>query len=327
MAIPMGKIAPALVYGNAVVWKPSPFAVRLAEKLLKSLNDFGLPNGLVKIIEGDGEAVRDIVRHPMVSAVSLTGSHDTGRVVGALCSAHSKSFQAELGGNNAVIVRPEALLADIVPGLVRSAFGFSGQRCTATRRFIVDRSIVESFTRSFKEETAKLVMGMPFDTRSDLGPLISERHVKAVDEKVGKAIREGARLVFSGLAPNSPIKGPWYPPTVLLAEDNQSDIVQQETFGPVAVIQVSEDMDHALELAEGVRQGLVAGLIGGTKAEQELFLDRVRAGILNIGSPILSLDMNAPFAGWKESSIGTPEHGRWDREFFSRVQAVYQRPE
>ncbi len=327
MAIPVGKITPALLYGNAVIWKPSPFAERLAEKLLISLLDSGLPIGLVKIIVGEAEVVRDIVRHPSVSAVSLTGSHPTGRIVGALCNAYGKPLQAELGGNNSVIIRPDAALTEVIPGLVRSAFGFSGQRCTATRRLIVDRSIAESFIHLFKEETAKLVVGMPLDAGSDFGPLISARHAQTIEDKVRKAVSEGARLVYSGTIPNSPSNGRWYPPTVLFTDDNASDIVQQETFGPVAVIQVSEDMHHALQLADDVRQGLVAGMIGGTSVERRLFRDRTRAGILNIDSPILSLDMRAPFFGWKESAIGTPEHGRWDREFFSRVQAVYHRSE
>jgi acyl-CoA reductase-like NAD-dependent aldehyde dehydrogenase len=191
----------------------------------------------------------------------------------------------------------------------------------------VDRSIADSFIRSFKEETERLVVGMPYDNKSDLGPLISERHAKAIEAKVRKAIREGAVSVFSGTVPDTPNNGRWYPPTVLMTEENLSDIVQQETFGPVAVIQLSSDMDHALRLADGVKQGLMAGMVGGTSEEQRLFTNLVRAGILNIGSPFLSLDMHAPFSGWKESSIGTPEHGRWDREFFSRVQAVYHRPD
>jgi acyl-CoA reductase-like NAD-dependent aldehyde dehydrogenase/nicotinamidase-related amidase len=327
MAIPVGKIAPALLYGNAVIWKPSPFAERLSRALLKSLSDSGLPIGLVKLFTGDAEVVRELIRHPSVSAVSLTGSINTGRSVAALCSAYAKPLQAELGGNNSVIVRPDADLNDAIPGLVRSAFGFSGQRCTATRRLIVDRSISESFIRLFKEETAKLVMGMPLDTSSDLGPLISERHAQGVEEKVRKAIGEGAMLVYSGTVSNTTNNGRWFPPTILVSDDNDSDIVQKETFGPVAVVQVSEDMQHALQLADGVRQGLVAGMIGGTSAERLLFRERIQAGILNIGSPTLSLDMHAPFTGWKDSSIGTPEHGRWDREFFSRVQAVYARPE
>lgn len=323
MAIPIGKLAPALLFGNAVIWKPSPFAERMAEDLLQSLLDSGLPGGLIKIIKGDAEAVRRIVRHPLVSAVSLTGSHNTGRVVRSLCSIHAKPLQAELGGNNAVIVRPDAVLTDVVPGLVRSVFGFSGQRCTATRRIIVDASIETSFIHFFTEETRKLVLGLPQDEATDLGPLISEAHTRAVADKVAKAIDQGAKRVYSGTIPNLLHSDRWYPPTVLVTDDNDSDIVQQETFGPVVVIQVSVDMDHALRLADGVSQGLVAGMVGGTAAERDLFQSRVSAGILNIGSPVLPIDMQAPFSGWKESSIGIPEHGRWDRDFFSRVQAVY----
>jgi alpha-ketoglutaric semialdehyde dehydrogenase len=327
MAIPIGKIAPALLFGNAVLWKPSPFAESLAQRLLKSLIKAGLPTGLVNIFNGTAETVREIIRHPSVSAVSLTGSHHTGRIVEALCNAHGKTLQAELGGNNAVIVRPGAVLKDIMPALVRAAFSFSGQRCTATRRFIVDRSIAESFISSFTEETAKLIVGMPMDTHTDLGPLISERHAQMVEEKISNAIRDGAKLIYSGSVPDTTFGSQWIPPTVLLAEDNPSDIVQQETFGPVAVIQLADDVDHALRLANEVRQGLVSGMIGGTTADQNLFRESAEAGMLNIGSPVLSLDMHAPFSGWKDSAIGTPEHGRWDRDFFSRVQAVYHKAE
>lgn len=327
MAIPIGKIAPALLFGNAVLWKPSPFAESLAQRLLKSLIKAGLPTGLVNIFNGTAETVREIIRHPSVSAVSLTGSHHTGRIVEALCNAHGKTLQAELGGNNAVIVRPGAVLKDIMPALVRAAFSFSGQRCTATRRFIVDRSIAESFISSFTEETAKLIVGMPMDTHTDLGPLISERHAQMVEEKISNAIRDGAKLIYSGSVPDTTFGSQWIPPTVLLAEDNPSDIVQQETFGPVAVIQLADDVDHALRLANEVRQGLVSGMIGGTTADQNFFRESAEAGMLNIGSPVLSLDMHAPFSGWKDSAIGTPEHGRWDRDFFSRVQAVYHKAE
>jgi acyl-CoA reductase-like NAD-dependent aldehyde dehydrogenase len=325
MAIPIGKIAPALLFGNAVLWKPSPFAERLAQKLLESLIKAGLPTGLLNIFKGGAETVREIIRHPSVSAVSLTGSHNTGRNVEALCNVFGKTLQAELGGNNAVILRPGAKLKDIMPSLVRAAFSFSGQRCTATRRFIVDRSMATSFISAFTEETSKLVVGSPMDGRTDLGPLISERHAQSIEEKINKGIRDGACLIYTGSLPSTLISGHWVAPTVLLAEDSQSDIVQQETFGPVAVIQLADDFDHALMLANDVRQGLVSGMIGGTTDEEAIFLQSAQAGMLNIGSPVLPLDLNAPFSGWKDSAIGTPEHGRWDREFFSRVQVVYQK--
>jgi acyl-CoA reductase-like NAD-dependent aldehyde dehydrogenase len=163
------------------------------------------------------------------------------------------------------------------------------------------------------------------DGRTDLGPLISERHAQSVEEKINKGIRDGACLIYTGSLPSTLISGHWVAPTVLLAADSQSDIVQQETFGPVAVIQLADDFDHALMLANDVRQGLVSGMIGGTTDEEAIFLQSAQAGMLNIGSPVLPLDLNAPFSGWKDSAIGTPEHGRWDREFFSRVQVVYQK--
>lgn len=325
IAIPIGKIVPALLFGNAIVWKPSPYANRIAGLLADSLYQAGIPTGLVQILPGGAELVRELIRHPKVSAVSLTGSQNTGRTVAAICNAYAKPLQAELGGNNAVIVRPDADLATVVPGLVKSAFGFSGQRCTAIRRFIVDRSIAKPFIRFFKEETEKLVQAMPQDIQCDIGPLISEKHRQTVDSKVRNAIQKGANCVFTAETPELPLSNRWYPPTILQTDDNLSEIVQQETFGPVAVIQIAEDLIDGIRLANEVRQGLVAGLIGGTTEDKAIFLERAQAGILNVGNPIMSLDMRAPFCGWKESAIGTPEHGRWDREFFSRVQVVYRK--
>ncbi|MGI9191680.1 MAG: aldehyde dehydrogenase family protein [Chitinophagaceae bacterium] len=322
LAIPIGKIAPALIYGNAVVWKPSLLSTRISFMLLASLIDCGLDDGLVVIIQGGTETARQLIRHHIVSCVSLTGSIESGNAVSALCSIYKKKVQAELGGNNAVIVFPDTNLKLAIPVLVKSAFSYSGQRCTANRRFIVDKAIMDEFCDLFVEETSALIIGNPHHEQTDIGPLISKEHQESVLNAIHKAKEQGAEILIGGDAVNAGA-GYWVAPTVIKAHHATLDIVQKETFGPVAVIQTSDDLDDAIKLCNAVSYGLVTTIIGGTPEQIELVQQWVECGIIKLGLNAGGFDMSAPFSGWKDSSIGIPEHGRWDKEFYSRVQVVY----
>jgi acyl-CoA reductase-like NAD-dependent aldehyde dehydrogenase/nicotinamidase-related amidase len=322
MAIPIGKIAPALIYGNAVVWKPSLQSTRFSYMLLASLIDIGLDEGLVVIIPGGIETARRLIRHRIVTRVSLTGSVEAGNAVSALCSIYKKTLQAELGGNNAVIVFSDTNFNEAIPALVRSAFSYSGQRCTANRRFIVDKAIVDEFCDLFVKETKELVIGNPYDEHTDIGPLISKEHYKSVLNAVQTAKEQGAEILIGGEAIKFDV-GYWVAPTVMKVHHTALDIVQKETFGPVAVIMSSDNLEDAIKQCNAVSYGLVTTIIGGTPEQVELMQHRVESGIVKVDLSAGGLDMSAPFSGWKDSSIGIPEHGRWDKEFYSRVQVVY----
>jgi acyl-CoA reductase-like NAD-dependent aldehyde dehydrogenase/nicotinamidase-related amidase len=322
MAIPIGKMAPALMYGNAVVWKPSLLSTRLSFMLLASMIDSGLDEGLVVIIPGGTETARRLIRHPVVSRVSLTGSVETGNAVSALCSVYKKTLQAELGGNNAVIVFPNTQLEKTIPELVKSAFSYSGQRCTANRRFIVDSAIVNEFCDLFVRETAKLIIGHPHQEQTNIGPLISKEHYQSVLNAIQRAEEQGAE-VLSAVKSVSSEDGYWVTPTVIKAQHANLEIVQKETFGPVAVIITSDNLEDAIQKNNAVSYGLVSSIIGCTTEQIDVIQHRLEAGILKIGLNTGGMDMSAPFFGWKDSSIGVPEHGRWDKEFYSRVQVVY----
>ena len=322
MAIPIGKIAPALIYGNAVVWKPSLQSTRFSYMLLDSLIDIGLDDGLVVIIPGGIETARRLIGHRIISRVSLTGSVEAGNAVSALCAIHKKTLQAELGGNNAVIVFPDSNLKKEIPALVRSAFSYSGQRCTANRRFIVDKAIVDEFCDLFVKETQGLVIGNPNHEQTDIGPLISKEHYDSVLYAVQLAKEQGAEILIGGDTIKFDV-GLWVAPTVIKAIHTEFDIVQKETFGPVAIILTSEDVEDAIKQSNAVSYGLITTIIGGTPEQVELMQHRVESGILKVGFNAGGLDMSAPFYGWKDSSIGIPEHGRWDKEFYSRVQVIY----
>jgi acyl-CoA reductase-like NAD-dependent aldehyde dehydrogenase len=210
-----------------------------------------------------------------------------------------------------------------VRGLALAAFSFAGQRCTALRRFIVERPLLAEFQARFVEAVRALRIGKPCDPLTEVGPLISRTHSDAVLGKVRQAVDQGGELLCGGDVPVGLETGCWLAPAVLTGVAADSPIFREETFGPVAVLLPANDLEHALSLANGVEHGLVAALYGGTAAQGRSFAAAIQAGIIKVGPGLLAIHAEAPFVGWKASGYGPPEHGEWDRQFFARPQAVY----
>ena len=328
LAIPAGKLAPALGFGNSCVWKPSPQAPECARRLLRGLVEAGLPEGVVELIEGDATVARQLVKDAGIDAVALTGSSATGDIIAALCTAYQKPLQAELGGNNAVVILDDWCFDDAaLTALARNVFGFAGQRCTAIRRLIVQRGILVSFTERFAAAVRSLRLGNPLDPATDVGPLISVEHCAKVQNRLDAAIAIGATVIAQASLPTSysadlPANR-WLAPTLLGDVEPGSILAIEETFGPVAIIFAVDELKHAITVANSVPQGLVAALYSDDTVARAYFAEQMQAGILKLGSGALSITADAPFCGWKSSAIGPPEHGIWDREFYTRVQAVY----
>jgi acyl-CoA reductase-like NAD-dependent aldehyde dehydrogenase/nicotinamidase-related amidase len=323
LALPCGKIAPALAFGNAVVFKPAPEGAATALALLASLADAGIPSDLVNVVMGAAETAEAIIDEPLVNAIAVTGSIATGRATTARCGLTGKPLQAELGGNNAAIVLADADLDEVVPTLIRGAFSYAGQRCTALRRFVVVDSVVERFESVAAAVVDELVVGDPGDDRTEVGPLISAAARDRVDATVARARDEGARVLRGGFAPPHLAHGAWYAPTLLAADDRDSAIVQEETFGPVAVVQVASDLDDAFAAANGVVQGLVMAVCTDEPDARQKVIEHAEVGIVQVGAGPLPVHPDAPFGGWKASGFGPPEHGEWDAAFATRPQAVY----
>ena len=324
LAIPAGKIAPALAFGNGVVWKPAPEASRTTEALLEHLKQAGLPSGVLRAISGDGAAARAIVEQPGIAAVSFTGSTLAGEQVAAICSVLRKPVQAELGGNNAAIVMAGVNLEPTVDAIAISAFSFAGQRCTATRRIIVDREIRDAFLHRLVARVKALVVGEPLNPATQVGPVISRAELERVRQLVETVVSTGeGRLLCGGTTAPGLVQGNWYLPTLIECDSPDARIVQEETFGPVAVVMIARDFGHAMELCNGVDAGLIASFYSPDAALQQRFLDTAQAGILRVNPKSFPVHADAPFLGWKSSGIGPAEHGRWDLEFYSRPQAVY----
>jgi len=323
VAIPVGKLAPALGFGNTVLWKPAHQAPGCARVVAECLAAAGLPPGTVNLVFGEADTARQIIADPRVAAVAVTGSHATGRSAAALCGHFQKPLQAELGGNNAAVVLRDADLEAEAVGLAVASFGFAGQRCTATRRFIVERAVAGPFTRALQDAVAALRIGDPAATDTQVGPLISLTARDQVLAVLERARAEGGRVLCGGTLPAGLDHGAYLAPALVTGLAPEADLVQEETFGPVAVIQLADDLDEALRLANGVRQGLVAGLATRDPAALRRFVEEVEAGIVKLTPGALPVHADAPFGGWKASGIGPPEHGAWDREFYSRPQALY----
>ncbi len=324
VAIPVAKIASALAFGNSVVWKPALPAPEVALAVVASLAEAGIPAQVLSTVFGDANTAQALIVHPAVAAVALTGTQRAGLEAALLCARRAIPLQAELGGNNAAIVMADADLGTAALALAGSAFGFAGQRCTATRRIIVDRPVRERFTAMLLAEIARLPVGAPLDPATRVGPLISAVRRDEVMAAVGRALAaDGGRLLCGGSAPAERRTGSWYLPTLMdnLAPD--AALVQEESFGPVAVIQAADGYDDAIGLCNAVPQGLVASFFGSDAALQRRFVAQAEAGILRLNPATFPVAAEAPFGGWKSSGIGPPEHGRWDREFFARPQALY----
>jgi acyl-CoA reductase-like NAD-dependent aldehyde dehydrogenase/nicotinamidase-related amidase len=325
LAIPWGKLGPALALGNTAVWKPAPAATRLAERSLALAREAGLPDDAVRLLAGNHRAASAVMSDPGVEAVSLTGSSMAGWAAQEICARRRVPLQAELGGNNAAIVWTGAEVERAAVQVARGAFGFAGQRCTANRRAVVADALFDEFLENAVAAVATLRWGDPLDPETEIGPMVSEAARDRVAAAVADAAARGARLLTPHANPPRR-RGAWYPPTLVVDAPPGSAIVQEETFGPVLVLQRARSFEEALELANGVRQGLVASLFSGPGPWRERFDGDARAGILKWNAATAGADASAPFGGWKSSGLGPPEHGPGDVEFYTRLQAIYGGP-
>jgi acyl-CoA reductase-like NAD-dependent aldehyde dehydrogenase/nicotinamidase-related amidase len=328
VAIPVGKIAPALIYGNVVVWKPASAAAKTSGFILKLLHESGVPVDTVQVLNGDHTTAQKLAADENISAVTITSSAQAGFAIQEICARRFLPLQAELSGNNAAIVWDNADLKTAAKQIAWGAFGFAGQRCTANRRVIVSVVQFENFWHELKIAAEKLNWGDPLENSTDIGPVI---HASKRDEQlelISSAQKSGAarrvEFLFQNRAQESWAKnGAYAQPAIVGCDEPDAPLVQEETMSPLLVVQRAENFEHALKLCNGVRHGLVAALFSNSIELQEKFLAEAQAGILKINSATAGVDVSLPFGGWKMSGLGPPEHGAGDPFFYTRMQAVY----
>jgi acyl-CoA reductase-like NAD-dependent aldehyde dehydrogenase/nicotinamidase-related amidase len=323
VAIPVGKIAPALAFGNTAVWKPAVEAPQTAMAVVDTLYQAGATPGILNLVFGEASTTREMIRHPLISAVSFTGSIGAGKSIAAICGRYGKALQAELGGNNAAIVLSDCNIHAQARNMAISAYSFAGQRCTAIQRFIVEKTVLDEFISEFINAVNNLKIGNPSDPSTEIGPLVSESQQHAMCALLENAVNEGAKIYCGGIMHDMPQQGCWFAPAVVANVKQDSLLFREEIFGPIAVIIPADDFDHAIAIANSVKHGLVAALYSNDKSKQQKFADAIECGILNFGNGLINVHPRVPFGGWKASGIGPPEHGIWDRQFYCRVQAIY----
>jgi alpha-ketoglutaric semialdehyde dehydrogenase len=324
--IPLGKIAPAIAYGNAVLWKPAPAAHAIAARIASLLARSGLPPSVLGLVAGGRQAGEAAMADPAVDAVSITGSSQAGFSAQEVCARRRIPLQAELGGNNAALVWADADLQLAANELAEGAFALAGQRCTANRRLVVHRSGADELLALLRARTAALAWGDPRDPGVTVGPIVGEPARDRIAAVVARAAEHGALVeVPHGAAepPENGLRAAWYPPTVVRCDDPSQEIIQYETFGPVLVVQAASDWDEAMALVAGVPQGLAAAVFTSSTDLAERFEREAPAGIVKLNRSTADADVDVPFGGWKASGIGPPEHGSFDRAFYTRPQAVY----
>jgi acyl-CoA reductase-like NAD-dependent aldehyde dehydrogenase len=328
VAIPLGKIAPALLYGNTMVWKPAPAATKISAAILRLLRVAGVPKDAVKIVTGDHTTAQSLAADKQINAVTITSSAEAGHAIQEICARRFLPLQAELSGNNAAIVWEDADLPAAAAQIAWGAFGFAGQRCTANRRVIVSAAIFETFWRELKTAAGKLCWGDPLDAATDLGPLIhagkANEHRALIQLAQDSGAAHRVEIFFKDHAAKAALKRETYVSPVIIGCDHpEHPLVQEETMSPLLVVQRARTFDEAMALCNGVRHGLVAALFSGSAKRRKQFLAGAQAGMLKINSATAGVDVTLPFGGWKMSGLGAPEHGEGDRLFYTRMQAVY----
>ena len=295
IAIPIWKMAPALVSGNTVVFKPASLTPLTATLLVEIFEECGLPAGVLNLVYGGGREVGDtIVRHPAIQAVSFTGSNDVGVGLYTAAAARGIKCQCEMGGKNPIVVLADADMDLAVESTIQGAFGSTGQRCTATSRAVVEGSIANEFVERLHARAASLVVGNGLDPKTNVGPSVDDKQMATVLEYVGIGKNEGARLVSGGgrLQDGGRERGFFVAPTIFDNVSAEMRIAQEEIFGPVLSVIRAPDAKTALSVANGVRFGLSASVYTNDVSAMFRFVDQLDAGIIHVNSPTVGGEAN-----------------------------------
>ncbi len=325
-AIPTWKIMPALVLGNTIVFKPASYTPMLAVRLVEILEEAGLPKGVLNLVLGAGGDLGDhLVQHPLVDLISFTGSSDTGSHLSEIAGRMLKRVSAELGGKNAIVVLDDADVDLSVEGILWSAFGTSGQRCTAASRVIAHKGVANDVIDKLVARAKKMKMGHGLEPTTDLGPVVS----KAAQEKVASymtiAEKEGATIATGGRIPKDAAlaRGFFHEPTVLVDVKPNMRVAQEEIFGPVtAVIEVSS-IDEAIKVLNSTKYGLSCSVYTKNVNNAFRFMRDAETGLVYVNAGTIGAEIQLPFGGMKSTGNGHREAGRAALDVYSEWKSIY----
>ena len=321
IAIPAWKLAPALAYGNTVVFKPAGATPLTALRLVEALVDAGLPDGTLNLVLAPGPAVTDAwLVEGGVDAVSFTGSAPVGRALHSVAGRAHARVQLELGGKNAVVVAPDADLDRAADLIARGAFASAGQKCTATSRVITFGSVAAPLRDRLIDRMAALRPGDPLDAATSLPPLIDRDAQERVASMVASAVTTGARLAYRGDAPQH---SGFHPAVLLDSVEPSMSIARDEVFGPVVALLESKDLDDAIRIHNSVSYGLSGAIFTRDLATADTFVHAARVGVLHVNGETAGAEPHVPFGGMKDSSSWSREQGREAEAFYTQTKTVY----
>lgn len=319
------KFGPALVTGNAVVWKPCLHSPLTSQMLAEILVEAGVPDGVFNLVHGDGFDVgQAIVDHPGVAAVSFTGSRAVGERVHRAVSNRLGKVQCELGGKNPLVVLADADLELAATTAIEGAFRNAGQKCTATSRVIVEAPVAKAFTEAFVEKARALKVGDARDAGTFVGPVVDARQYDKVRDYIRKGVAEGARLLTGGPDGLDPA-GYFVAPTIFDRVTPDMTIAREEIFGPVVALFEVADFDAAVALANDTEYGLSASVCTRDLGRAHDFVARAETGVASVNLPTAGVELHAPFGGAKASGTGVKEQGRPVLEFYTEWRSVYMK--
>ena len=326
LAIPAWKIAPALICGNTIVFKPASATPWSAIKLMEVFEEAGLPAGVLNVVTGPGGSVGNaLVESPLVKGISFTGSTEIGTGIYSHGASLLKKVQCEMGGKNAVILLADADIDKALGGIIQGAFGSTGQRCTATSRVIVEEAIYDEFMEQLIDRTSKLKIGDGLDPEVDVSPLASKAQFDTVMEYIGIGTEEGADLVQGGHAVTGGIfnQGYYVEPTIFADVQTDMRIAQEEIFGPVLTVLKAEDLEDAIQIANSVKFGLSSSVYTKDLTQAFEYINTVESGMVHVNAPTLGGEVHLPFGGLGASGVGHREQGIEAMNFFTEVITVY----
>lgn len=328
MATAVWKIAPALAFGNAVVFKPANLVPGSAWALTEILaRQAALPAGSFNLIMGKGSTVGDqLVNSDKIDAVTFTGSLPVGRQVASATAANLVKCQLEMGSKNALIVAADADIEVAVNAAFIGAFSGTGQKCTASSRLIVDASLHDEFVARLKAKLEDTVVGPALDAGVEMGPVASEQQLSENLNWIEQGVKDGATLACGGQRLQLSKPGYYMSPALLIGTTNAMQINREELFAPIACVIKSNDYEHALTILNDTEFGLTAGIVTRSLATASDFKKRAESGCVMINLPTAGTDYHVPFGGRKRSSFGPREQGQYAREFYTIVKTIYLQP-
>jgi aldehyde dehydrogenase (NAD+) len=327
IAIPAWKVAPALAYGNAVVFKPAELVPATAHAMAEIIVNAGVPDGVFNLVMGTGAEVgATIVNHPAVNAISFTGSVRTGRDVALAAASRMAKVQLEMGGKNPLVVLDDADLSTAVECAVNGAYFSTGQRCTASSRLIVTEGIHDKFVAAVSERMGKLAVDHALKAGTDIGPVVDQRQLQQNLDYIQVGINDGANLVCGGEQVSRDTQGFFMTPALFTESSNKMRINREEVFGPVATVIRVKDYEEALVTANDTEFGLSSGIVTTSLKYSSHFKRHIQSGVASVNVPTAGVDYHVPFGGIKSSSYGSREQGSYAKEFYTTVKTAYTLP-